>query len=394
MAYFVVVNQLRTTSTLRNQATIQDGRVTVQQVQERQGQSYSGTSYKSNATSFRGNNASGQARVVKCYNCQGEGHMARQCTQPKRPRNATWYKDKAILAEAQEARQLLDEEQLTFLADLGVPNGQVVQTIIPNNAAFQTKDLDTYDSDCDDILNAKAVLMANISNYGFDIILEVPHSETYLNDMKNHSVHAMQDYEQTPVVDVYSNKIIMIDDEETLILEEESRLKMSKKEKDPEAIKQNISHKPIDYEKLNRLSNDFRKRFTRQQELSVEQDFWLRMSNPTSKTFDASPVKIESPKELPKVSLVNESLKKLKFHLARFDNMVKIMTTPDAHTEASNEELKEPMEDQPLPNDASPTALSPNYVVNSEDEKEDPADYPADRGNNDDDESSNDDDDD
>ncbi|GKC76628.1 hypothetical protein Tco_1127402 [Tanacetum coccineum] len=57
---------------------------------------------------------------------QGEGHMARQCTQPKRPRNAAWYKEKAMLAEAQEARQILDEEQLAFLADLGVPDGQAV----------------------------------------------------------------------------------------------------------------------------------------------------------------------------------------------------------------------------------------------------------------------------
>ncbi|GJX75739.1 putative ribonuclease H-like domain-containing protein [Tanacetum coccineum] len=200
-------NQLRTSSNLRNQATIQDGRVTVQQVQGRQGQSYSGTGYKSNATSSGGNNASGQARVVKCYNYQGEGHMARQCTQPKRPRNAAWYKEKAMLAEAQEAGQILDEEQLAFLADPGVPDGQAVQTIIPNNAAFQTEDLDTYDSDCDDISNAKAVLMANISNYGSDVISEVPHSETYLNDMENQSVHAMQDFEQTPVVDVTDNEI-------------------------------------------------------------------------------------------------------------------------------------------------------------------------------------------
>ncbi|GKA54422.1 ribonuclease H-like domain-containing protein [Tanacetum coccineum] len=124
----------------------------------------------------------------------------------------------------------------------------------------------------------------------------------------------------------------VIDDEETLILEEESRSKMSEKEKDPEAIKQNISHKPIDYEKLNRLSDDFGKRFTPQQELSVEQAFWLHLSNPTSKPSDASPVKIEAPKELPKLSLVNKSLKKLKFHLARFDNVVKIRTTPDART--------------------------------------------------------------
>ncbi|GKE92597.1 hypothetical protein Tco_1573692 [Tanacetum coccineum] len=57
------------------------------------------------------------------------------------------------------------------------------------------------------------------------------------------------------------------------------------------------------------------------------------MSNPTSKPSDASPIKIEAPKELPKVSLVNESLKKLKFHLDKFDKMVKIMTTPDARTE-------------------------------------------------------------
>ncbi|GJY36745.1 hypothetical protein Tco_0422123 [Tanacetum coccineum] len=107
---------------------------------------------------------------------------------------------------------------------------------------------------------------------------------------------------------------------------------MSKK-KDLEVIKQNISHKPIDYEKLNRLSKDFGKRFTPQQELSAKQAFWLHMSNPTSKPSDASPVKIEAPKELPKVSLVNESLKKLKFYLARFDNVVKIRTTPDARTE-------------------------------------------------------------
>ncbi|GKF92015.1 retrovirus-related pol polyprotein from transposon TNT 1-94 [Tanacetum coccineum] len=37
----------------------------------------------SNATSSGGNNTSGQVRVVKCYNCQGEGHMARKYTQPK-----------------------------------------------------------------------------------------------------------------------------------------------------------------------------------------------------------------------------------------------------------------------------------------------------------------------
>ncbi|GKE48061.1 hypothetical protein Tco_1479319, partial [Tanacetum coccineum] len=41
----------------------------------------------------------------------------------------------------------------------------------------------------------------------------------------------------------------------------------------------------------------------------------------------------EVPSELPKVSLVNASLKKLKFHLTQFDSMVKKRTTPDARTE-------------------------------------------------------------
>ncbi|GKC48876.1 putative ribonuclease H-like domain-containing protein, partial [Tanacetum coccineum] len=180
-------NQLRTFSNPRNQATIQDGRVTVQQVQGRQVQSYVGNSYKGNATSSGGNNTRGHAKVVKCYNCQGEGHMARQCTQPKRPRNVACFKEKAMLAEAQEAGQTLDEEQLAFLADPGIPNGKVAHTTIPNTTAFQTKDLDAYDSDCNDVSNAKAVLMANLFNYGSNVILE--------------------GFEQTPAVDFTDNEI-------------------------------------------------------------------------------------------------------------------------------------------------------------------------------------------
>ncbi|GJT33036.1 retrovirus-related pol polyprotein from transposon TNT 1-94, partial [Tanacetum coccineum] len=158
------------------------------------------------SSSSRGNTTSGQARIVKCYNCQGEGHMARQYTQPKRPRNVAWHKEKAMLVEAQEAGQILDEEQLAFLADPGIPADQA-QTVIPHNAAFQTEDLDTYDLDCDDLSTAETVLMANISNYGSDIISEVPNSETYLNYMDIQSVHALQDYEQTPVMDFTDNKI-------------------------------------------------------------------------------------------------------------------------------------------------------------------------------------------
>ncbi|GJY60646.1 hypothetical protein Tco_0461303 [Tanacetum coccineum] len=101
----------------------------------------------------------------------------------------------------------------------------------------------------------------------------------------------------------------VIDDEETLILEEESQSKMSEKAKDPEVIANKISHKPIDYEKLNSLTNDFEK--------------------------------LEVPNELPKVSLVNASLKKLKFHLTQFDSVVKKMTTPNALEEDLLNEITE-----------------------------------------------------
>nr|GEV34532.1 hypothetical protein [Tanacetum cinerariifolium] len=67
---------------------------------------------------------------------------------------------------------------------------------------------------------------------------------------------------------------------------------------------------------------------------------------------------------------------------------------------ASDEELEAPMEDQPLPADASPTALLPGYIADSnleedeEDPEEDPADYPVNGGHNDDNKSFDDDDDD
>ncbi|GJU64735.1 retrovirus-related pol polyprotein from transposon TNT 1-94 [Tanacetum coccineum] len=383
-------NQLRTSSNLKNQATIQNGRVTVQQVQGRQGQSYSGNGYKSNATSSKGNNASGQARVVKCYNYQGEGHMARQCTQPKRPRNAAWYKDKAMLVEAQEAGQILDEEQLAFLADLGVPDGQAVQTIIPNNVAFQTEDLDTYDSDCDDISNAKAVLMANISNYGSDVISEVPHSETYLNDMENQSVHAMQDFEQTPVVDVTDNEITSdsniipysqylqetqhanVQDtnwqaqHDSMILSviEQINLELERYKEQVKTFEQRLNIDLSSREKMidSQMDDMIKEKLVLKEQVdSLEQNLSKQIKKESQRIkptlYDGiviyakhvamrviddeetlileeeSRSKIGSSCELPKVSLVNASLKKLKFHLAQFDSVVKKRTTPYARTE-------------------------------------------------------------
>nr|GEY95809.1 hypothetical protein [Tanacetum cinerariifolium] len=112
--------------------------------------------------------APGKQRVIVCYNCKGEGHMSKQCTKPKRKRDAEWFKDKVILVQAQANRQVLQEEELEFLADLGTADSSSNQTVITNNAAYQADDLDAYDSDCDELNSAKITLMANLSHYGSD----------------------------------------------------------------------------------------------------------------------------------------------------------------------------------------------------------------------------------
>nr|GEY38131.1 retrovirus-related Pol polyprotein from transposon TNT 1-94 [Tanacetum cinerariifolium] len=252
---------LRNSSNPRQQATIHDGRVIVQPLQGRQNSYADGTSgTRANTLGTRGNYSS-QQRVVKCFNCQGEGHMARQCPKPKRTRDVTWFKDKVVLVEAQGKGKVLNEEELEFLAD-----------------------------------PAKTVLMANLSSYGSDVLSNVPYSDNTHNDMLNQSIRPML-YDGS-VIAKETNVISIADSEETLMLEEEN----------------------------------FGKRFVPQQELSDKQAFRLQKSHPNTNQSASSPVKIEAPRELPKVSL-NTSLKKLKYHLGQFDSVVKKRITPDALTE-------------------------------------------------------------
>ncbi|GJU52474.1 retrovirus-related pol polyprotein from transposon TNT 1-94 [Tanacetum coccineum] len=92
-------NQLRNSSNPRQQATINNGRVTLQPIQGRQTSVAAGTS-RTYTPGASGNN-SGKQRTVICYNCKGEGHMSKQCTKTKEIKDDRSFKDKVFVDQAQ-----------------------------------------------------------------------------------------------------------------------------------------------------------------------------------------------------------------------------------------------------------------------------------------------------
>ncbi|GJX45359.1 retrovirus-related pol polyprotein from transposon TNT 1-94 [Tanacetum coccineum] len=103
-----------------------------------------------------------------------------------------------------------------------------------------------------------------------------------------------------------TSAIMIPESEETLILAEESRSKMLLKQKDPMMLEKKVNTTPFDY------------------------TIFVPHSDHSS---SSTTTKVEVPKELPKVSMVNMSLKRLKHYLADFDKVVNERTTATAITE-------------------------------------------------------------
>nr|GEX31318.1 hypothetical protein [Tanacetum cinerariifolium] len=178
--YPTTKNQLRNSSNPRQQAIINDGRVTLQPVQGRQ---------------------------------------------------ISFVTDKVLLVQAQANGQILHEEELAFLADLGIAK---------------------------------------------DVLTEVYNPDNIDNNMINQSVHAISSSKQSSVV-IHSETDITSDSNIILY----------------------------------------------SQYVHETQQKSMNSSNPIP---SCTPTRFEVPKELPKVTMVNTSLKKVKHHLAGFDVVVKERT--------------------------------------------------------------------
>ncbi|GJT12883.1 hypothetical protein Tco_0859925, partial [Tanacetum coccineum] len=177
-------NQLRTSSNPRNQATVQDGRVVVQNVQGRQNRGQGNNARGAGAAGYGGaqnrvgNANPGQARQVKQDVAGGQDNVIDED---------------------------MDEQPVQDLA-LNVDN------------VFQADDCDAYDSDVDETPTAQTMFMANLSSvdlvydeagpsYDSDILSEVQDHDHFQDAIcEHHEEHGMQDnYVKDNAVPVVQN---------------------------------------------------------------------------------------------------------------------------------------------------------------------------------------------
>ncbi|GJT49816.1 hypothetical protein Tco_0975973 [Tanacetum coccineum] len=292
--------------------------------------------------------------------------------------------DKVLLVQAQASGQILNEEELAFLADPGILEGQATQTVITHNVAYQPDDLDAYDYDCDELNTAKVALIANLSHYGSDDLAEAV--------VQNSNSSAQQDALILSVIEQLKSQVVnctkinlknkSVNDtltaelerykEQVKVLKEGQNVDLrsndtvsdsSAQSVEIDRLKQTLSEHFKENESLMQtvtlLKNDIKKEESRNidKEIKAQQletklydgnvikntsaivipnsEQTLMLAEESQPTLSSRPTKVEVPKELPKVSMINTSLKKLKYHLAGFDMVVKERTTPTAITEGS-----------------------------------------------------------
>nr|GEU70910.1 hypothetical protein [Tanacetum cinerariifolium] len=296
---------------------------------------------------------SGKQRTIICYNCKREGRMSKQYTKPKRKQDDSWFKDKVLLVQAQANGQILHEEKLAFLADPGITECQATQTVITHNATSQADDLDAYDFNCDELNTLQVALIENLSYYGLDALVEAAIQNSNSSAQQDALILSVIEQLKTQVINCTKINLDNISVNDTLTGELErykEQVKLSKEGqnvKNPFYLKkaQQLEPKLYDGDVIKNtcaivipdsketliLAEESRSKMI----LKQQDPMILEKKNSSDPNISKRPTTGEVPKELPKVSMVNTSLKKLKHHLAGFDMVVKERTTHTAITKGS-----------------------------------------------------------
>nr|GEU59816.1 hypothetical protein [Tanacetum cinerariifolium] len=139
--------------------------------------------------------------------------------------------------------------------------------------AITAEDLDAYDSNYDDVSNAKAVLMANLSNYGFNVILEEKLSlKQQIDSLKQNLSNQIKEKESLlKTFTVFKNES---KEKESKYMYKEIDLETKKKELDNIVYKVSQSAQTVHMlTKLQVFYND-----THKQALGYQNPFYLKKS--------------------------------------------------------------------------------------------------------------------
>ncbi|GKA02675.1 hypothetical protein Tco_0675456, partial [Tanacetum coccineum] len=244
--------------------------------------------------------------------------------------------------------------ELAFLADPGIIEGQATQIVITHNAAYQADNLDAYDSDCDELNTAKVALMVNLSHYGLDALAEDNKSvnDTLTAELERYKeqVNVLKEGQN---VDLKSKDNVLDSCEQSVEIDNLKQT-ISEHLKEKESLMQTVTLLKNDFKKeesrnidreialekkIKQLHNIVFKRDQYAQTVHMLTKSQFFYDHTTKQALDPSPscrpTKVEVPNELPRVSMVNTSLEKLKHHLAGFEVVVKERTTTTTITKGS-----------------------------------------------------------